>query len=471
MIPDTSILENNNEKDEEIEDLLSGYVEEDDHVFVVLDDDPTGVQCVHDINVYTDISHESIRDGFDHKLFFILTNSRAMSEDQTKNYHEKLIETVSEVSKETGKKYLYISRGDSTLRGHYPLEPDILCAGLVKDYGKVDGEILIPYFKEGGRFTIDDVHYVKYEDRLIPCAETEFAKDKTFGYSSSDLKGYIEEKTDGKIAKEDVLSICLNDLKNRRSEKICDLLCQAHDRKRIIVNAVCDDDIRVFCIALYQAMKKGKIFSFRTAASFVKCVGGVSDKDLLSHEELISGEQKNGGIIVIGSHTDKTTRQMEMLRRIEGLEFIEFKCSKILESKEEWEREIRRCVSLEEELISKGKSVVIYTERVLLSFESDSKEEALERSVRISEGVYTLIKDLKVRPSFVVAKGGITSADVGVKGLGIRKALVLGQIEPGVPVWKADSESKFPDIPYVIFPGNVGDDDTLHNAVKKLLSC
>ena len=80
-----------------------------------------------------------------------------------------------------------------------------------------------------------------------------------------------------------------------------------------------------------------------------------------------------------------------------------------------------------------------------------------------------MVKRLSVEPSFVVAKGGITSADVGVKALAIRKARVAGQIQPGVPVWIADETSKFPDIPYVIFPGNVGDDETLYNAVKTLI--
>ena len=80
-----------------------------------------------------------------------------------------------------------------------------------------------------------------------------------------------------------------------------------------------------------------------------------------------------------------------------------------------------------------------------------------------------MVKRLSVEPSFVVAKGGITSADVGVKALAIRKARVAGQIQPGVPVWIADENSKFPDIPYVIFPGNVGDDETLHDAVKILI--
>ena len=73
-----------------------------------------------------------------------------------------------------------------------------------------------------------------------------------------------------------------------------------------------------------------------------------------------------------------------------------------------------------------------------------------------------------MRPAFLVAKGGITSSTVATHALGIRKALVLGQIQPGIPVWQADSSSKFPEIPYVVFPGNVGDRDTLRQVVEVL---
>ncbi|MBO7698306.1 MAG: hypothetical protein J6S38_04635, partial [Erysipelotrichaceae bacterium] len=368
------------------------------------------------------------------------------------------------------KKYFYISRGDSTLRGHYPMETDILAKGLINDYDKVDGQILLPFFKEGGRFTIDDVHYVKYGDELVPCAETEFAKDKTFGYKSSDLKEYIEEKSNGKILKEEVRSISLDDLRSFNIDKIYDLLMKAENDTKIIVNAIDENDVKVFCIALYKAIAQNKVFNFRSAAALVKCIGGISTRPLLQRNEMISEETENGGLIIIGSHTDKTTRQLNSLQTIEGIESLQFECSKILESDEAFQEEIDRCVTIEEELISQGKTVAVYTERVLLSFADDDPEKALKRSVRISEGVYQLVKNLKVKPAFVVAKGGITSADVGVKGLGIRKALVLGQIEPGIPVWKALDEAKFPNIPYIIFPGNVGEDDTLKNAVRKLLS-
>ena len=91
------------------------------------------------------------------------------------------------------------------------------------------------------------------------------------------------------------------------------------------------------------------------------------------------------------------------------------------------------------------------------------------RSVRISEAVQSVVGNLQITPAFIIAKGGITSSDVGVKALGVRRALVLGQIQPGVPVWRTGPESKFPGMTYVIFPGNVGEERTLRDAVSTLL--
>ena len=463
------ILNSYPEYKENIDEQLNMLIEKDEHVFVVLDDDPTGIQCVHDINVYTDWSYESMLEAFNEKLFFILTNSRALLKDQSRKIHEEITDVISKVSRQTGKKYFYISRGDSTLRGHYPMETDILSEGLKEDYGKVDGEILLPFFKEGGRFTIDDVHYVKYGDELIPCGETEFAKDKTFGYSSSNLKEYIEEKSNGSIKKEDVWSISLDDLRSFNIDKIYGLLLKAENNQKIIVNAIDEKDVKVFCIALYKAIKANKVFNFRSAAALVKCIGGISDKPLLKKEEMIIEDTGHGGLIVVGSHTEKTTKQLSALMTNQELVPLHLRCKKLLESDEAFYEEINRCVENIEEFLEKGQTVTVYTDRIVIAKKNEDPEEALRRSVRISEAVYNLVKNLKVKPEFVLAKGGITSADIGVKGLGIRKALVLGQIEPGVPVWKALDESRFPNIPYIIFPGNVGDDNTLKNAVEKLL--
>ena len=453
-----------------IKEELHKYIEKDDHVFIVLDDDPTGTQTIHDVNVYTDHSFETLKEAMlNNKLFFLLTNSRAMTADQSRKLHEEIITNVQRVYEETGRKYLYISRGDSTLRGHYPMETQILSKGLLKEYGKVDGEILFPFFKEGGRYTIDDIHYVRYGDELVPAGETEFARDKTFGYRSSSLKEYIEEKSEGRIHAKDVISISLDDLRNEKIDAITKQLTDARDYARIIVNGADYPDVDCFCLALYKAMEQGKVFVFRSAASFVKGVGGFSDIPLLERKDMVSKEMSNGGLIVVGSHTDKTTRQLNELLKIDGIKAEEFHCSKILESEKAFKEEIGRCRKLIEETIAKGLTIIVYTERILIDLQGDDKETALKRSVAISDGLCDITGGLRIEPSFVIAKGGITSSDTATKALKIKKAKVLGQIQPGVPVWQADADSKFPGIPYVIFPGNVGNDDTLKNAVLKLL--
>ena len=454
-----------------VQALLEEKGREDRHKIIVLDDDPTGVQTVHDISVYTDWSYDSIKRGFEEKgkLFYILTNSRGFTVEQTTRAHLEIGETAAKVSEETGIDYVIVSRGDSTLRGYYPLETELLARAEEKHRNRaVDGEIICPYFKEGGRFTIGNVHYVKYGNELVPAGETEFAQDKTFGYHCSNLKDYVEEKTGGRYPAREVLDISLEELRSLDYSVITDKLLALHDFGKIVVNAVDACDLKVFCIALYDAMKQGRRFMFRTAAGFVKEFGAVSDRPLLSREEMVAGDRKTGGIIVVGSHTKKTTSQLEELKAVPGIRFLEFNSDLVLDE-EKFQEEIQSVVRREEELLEQGVTVAVYTKRKLLSLENDSPEAALTRSVKISDAVQSLVGGLKVTPGFVVAKGGITSSDVGTKALKVKKATVLGQVRPGIPVWRTGAESRFPGIPYVIFPGNVGEAETLKETVEILM--
>lgn len=438
--------------------------------FIVLDDDPTGVQTVHDVTVFTDWSVESMEKGLQlpEKLFFVLTNSRGLTEEETIQVHRKVAENAVEAWKKTGQDFVIISRSDSTLRGHFPLETTVLKDNLEAHTDrKMDGEVLFPFFKEGGRFTAENIHYVNYGGTLVPAGETEFAADKTFGYTRSDLCEYVEEKTKGAFKAENVTSISLEELRGGKTDEIEAKLMQVEDFNKVIVNALDYEDVMVFAVALYRAMAAGKEFLFRTAAALVKVLGGVTDIPLLTAGDMKQKKSTNGGIIVVGSHTKKTTAQLEMLKEIEGLHFIEFDSDKVLEDK--LQEEVDRVVALSEEWIEKGETVVTFTKRKLLVVEGDTKEQALKRSVKISQGVQALVGNLSVEPSFVIAKGGITSSDVGVKALGVKEARVLGQIRPGIPVWQTDAKSKFPGIPYIIFPGNVGNDETLKEAVEILL--
>ena len=450
--------------------LLKRELSEDFHKIVVLDDDPTGVQTVHDVSVYTDWSMESIAAGFreDNKVFYILTNSRGMTREETETIHKEIGEAVVRVSKEQKKPFLLISRSDSTLRGHYPLETETLRACLEKGGIHADGEIITPYFKDGGRFTIGNIHYVKQGDELVPAAETEFARDKTFGYTHSSLPEYIEEKTKGRYPAESVTCISLEDLRGLRLDQIEEQLMRAENFEKICVNAADDVDLTVFSIALYRAVRNGKYFIFRSAAGLVKVMGGISDRALLTRTEMIRKESGKGGLVVVGSHTEKTTEQLSELLKLKTAVPIAFDSDKVLEGEEAFAAEVRRCVKEEEQAILAGKTAVCYTKRTLLSFPEDTKEGALLRSLKISEGVQGLVSGLSVSPAFLIAKGGITSSDIGKKALKVRRAEVMGQILPGIPVWKTGPESRFPEIPYVIFPGNVGSETDLRRAVEIL---
>ena len=445
------------------DEMLKKEMEQNRIKLVVLDDDPTGVQTVHDISVYTDWDKESIRQGFEEqsRLFYILTNSRGLTAEQTAEVHRNIAGVVDEAAKECGKEYIFISRSDSTLRGHYPLETEILRECYETYHGRsVDGEILCPFFKEGGRFTVENIHYVKYGNMLVPANETEFAKDPTFGYHASSLPAYVEEKTEGRYKQEKVTCISLQDLRGMKIDQIETQLLETADFNKVVVNAADYADIKVFCIALYRAMAKGKLFLFRTAASWIKVMGGVEAQPLLTRPQMIVKETNHGGIIVAGSHTEKTIRQIEYLKERSGIQFIELDVSLVGEE-DAFEKEISRCLSEEEKHIQAGRTVCCYTRHKLVRADTGDKEDELRLSVRISQAVQSLVGNLRVIPAFVVAKGGITSSDVGTKALKVKKARVLGQIQPGIPVWQTGEESKFPKIPFIIFPGNVGEYTTL----------
>ena len=438
---------------------------------IVLDDDPTGIQTVHGVNVYTDWSYERILDCFrgDAVISYILTNSRSFTSAHTKRVHREIAENICRAAAQTRCDFVLISRGDSTLRGHWPLETQVLAETLAANGRKpFDGEVVIPFFPEGGRFTFGNIHYVREEDSLIPASETEFARDATFGYLSSDLTDWCEEKTCGMHKAESCICITLEDIRGLHVGKIAAQLMSAKNFTKIIVNAVCYEDLKVFCAAYLKALKSGKEFLFRTAAAWPKILGGITDKALLTHHELVA-DTSFGGVILVGSYVNKTTQQLENLKN-SGLpiRFIPFNAALVMEERG-LVREASRVVSIAEESILQGMTVCIYTTRKRIEPDDLSSEQRLQMSVAISDAVSSVIGNLSVQPSFIVAKGGITSSDVGVKALRVRKAMVMGQIMPGIPVWMTGDESKFPRMPYVNFPGNVGEIATLTNISKILM--
>ena len=452
-----------------IENSFDKEINKFNRKIIVLDDDPTGIQTVHNVFVYTDWSYETIKKAFEEKenMFFILTNSRSFTREKTYNVHKEIAENISKVYLETKKEFIIISRGDSTLRGHYPLETETLREVITQNTKiEYNGEIISPFFKEGGRFTIDDIHYVLYGNNLIPAAETEFAKDKSFGYNSSNLREWCLEKTNI----DNSVSISIKELRSFDKESIKNKLLNAKNFQKIIVNAIDYIDLKAFAAVFIEILNEKNEYIFRSAASMVKVLGNIKTKSLLTKKDIIDDDNKNGGLIIIGSHVKKTTIQLEKLKEIKrNIKFIEFNQHRVFEDNG-LDDEVKKTIELVEDNIKQGITAAVYTRRDRIDLPDNNPDKQLEMSVKISDAITKIVSQLQIKPSFIISKGGITSSDIGTKGLMAKKSLVLGQIENAVPVWLTGDEAKFKNMPYIIFPGNVGNDDTLKNIVEKLLN-
>ena len=413
---------------------------------IVLDDDPTGTQTVHSVPVITEWSVEAINNEFKLQtpLFYILTNSRALVASEANNLGKEIGRNLKKLNQNVW----IISRGDSTLRGHFPNEIDALVAGLAwkNDYLT----ILIPAFFEGNRFTKNDIHYLKEGENWIPVGETPYAKDKTFGYKSSNLKDWVEEKTKGKIKKEEVASISIDNLENDSDAVILEIIGKA--TKVLIINAMNQSHLDKFSEIVKKSNRR---IIFRTGASFVSSFGQISKKPLLQKTELLSSESKNGGLIIVGSHVPKSTAQLNELLKTD-ITPLEFEVETFLGNSANYLTGLSHSIN---SFLSNNQDVVIFTSRNLVA--TQNEEESLKLSIRVSEGMIKLVQNLSVQPRFFIAKGGITSSDLATKGLGVKRAIVLGQIAAGIPVWKLGTEAKFPNMTYTVFPGNVGQNETL----------
>jgi len=469
---DAALLDGLARPDEaQIERLLAEELRASRRKIVVLDDDPTGVQTVHHISVYTDWEPDTLRGALqdERRLFFVLTNSRGLIQEQTIQTHRQIAQNLVEAARQSGQEFVLVSRSDSTLRGHYPAETQTLKEQIEALTGEqFDGEIICPFFREGGRFTLDNVHYVKEGSQLVPAGWTEFARDKTFGYQASHLGEWCEEKTGGVYRAGEMIYIPLDELRAADVAALEARLLAVSGFNKVIVNAVDTLDVKVFAVAFYRALARGKRFLLRSAAAIPKVLGGVSDRPLLGRADLVRPGDTNGGLVVIGSHVNKTTRQLEELRACRGaVEFIEFDQHLVLRPGG-LAGEVARVIAAAESCIRRGVTAAVYTRRERLDLDSGSRDQQLLISVEISEAVSAIVAGLGVQPAFIIAKGGITSSDIGTKALRVRRATVLGQIRPGIPVWQTGPESKFPGMAYVIFPGNVGEAGTLREVVETL---
>jgi len=426
---------------------------------VILDDDPTGTQTVYDVPVITSWEESVLVDEIvNSPIFFILTNSRSLQVKQANELAELIGSRLHHLSKKHKKELVVVSRGDSTLRGHYPNEIYAQAKGMGLTEAK---HILIPAFFEGGRYTFNDIHYVKDGEDFIPAHKTPFAKDNTFGYKNSNLKDWIVEKNEGKINRKRIQSVSLEQLRSQSTKEILKKL-KSKKTSHLVFNATSYFDLEIVALNI---LKSNQQFLLRTSASFVNAITSIEAKEPLSKSEILSNFKGNGSLTVIGSYVPKTTAQLSKLKEESNAIFIELDVTDVRESIL-FQQEIDTIIKKVNSFLLKDKDVVLHTSRTIIK--GETKAESLKIVNNVSQGIISIIKQIQHPPKYIIAKGGITSSDIATKGLNVKRAYAIGQAIKGVPVWKLGDETKFPGLPYIIFPGNVGNTNALYQLTKLL---
>ncbi|MCL1473862.1 four-carbon acid sugar kinase family protein [Argonema antarcticum] len=430
---------------------------------IVLDDDPTGSQTVHSCLLLTRWDVETLRLGLNDEspIFFVLTNTRALTPEEAADRTREVCHNLKlALEAEKIQDFLIVSRSDSTLRGHYPVETDV----IAEELGPFDAHFLVPAFFEGGRFTRDSVHYLIVNGVPTPVHETEFARDSVFGYHHSYLPKYVEEKTKGRIPSETVEQFLLADIRAGSLERLMNLT----GNQCCVVDGETQADLNRFAADLLTAASLGKRFLFRSAASILTALAALPPQPIGPEDMAQYVRGGKPGAVIVGSHVKKTTEQLESLLQEAGIVAIEVDVARLVD-----ESEAQRAALLAETLKTvhdahaDGKTPVVYTSRRELTFKDT--ETRLQFGVAVSALLMDIVRGLPADIGFLISKGGITSNDVLSTGLALTSARLLGQILPGCSIVRTPTDHpQFPNLPVVLFPGNVGDADALATTYRRL---
>lgn len=433
---------------------------------VVLDDDPTGSQTVHSCLLLTrwdvDTLVAALMDD-PSPLFFVLTNTRGMSAPRaaelTRQVCRNLRRALASLPPKDAVNPILVSRSDSTLRGHYPVETNV----MAEELGPFDAHFLVPAFFEGGRVTRASTHYLVVDGKDVPCHETEFARDSVFGYSTAYLPDYVEEKTQGAIRAGQVERFVLEDVRGDCADRLLGLT----DNVCCVVDAERQSDLDHFSAQLrLSAANHNRKFLFRSAASLLTALAKLPPQPIPAVDMAQYVKWHRPGVVLVGSHVERTTTQLLELLKLDTTVGLEVAVGRIRGG--ERAAMLAELLSRIEEIHHNGRHPVIFTSRdELVSF--DTLEERLEFGEQVSDFLMDVVRGLPTTTGFLISKGGITSNDVLSTGLALKTSRVLGQILPGCSVVKCPSDHPlFPDMPVVIFPGNVGDDLGLVTAFSRL---
>ncbi len=445
---------------------------------IIFDDDPTGSQTVYGCPLLLNWDEQTLEQAFakSSPLIFILANTRSLSSVLAVKKTREICLSIKKFFLRQGYSkddYFYISRGDSTLRGHGVLEPAI----LAEELGPFHATFHIPAFLEGGRTTENGIHYLNG----IPVHSTDFGSDNIFGFSTSDLAKWIEEKSFGKIQAENILHVEIQQLDMAFNNKdgfksLLRFLSQLENNISVVVDAKLPRHLETLAMAI-KLVSKEKRFLFRTAASFINSLSGLPPNPK-NTTDLVSLKSKNNefeykpGLIMVGSHVKLATDQLEVLLKDNSCEGLEIQVSKLADifTLEDCQQAI---LELEDNLLSKiddildmKKIPVLYTTREEMKFSSYYKR--MNFGLELAEFMAILVRKITHKLGYIISKGGITTQLLLQKGLCFKQVDLKGQILPGLSIVTSNSDQY--DLPVVTFPGNLGNEKTLLESFRLMES-
>ncbi|MGV2982567.1 four-carbon acid sugar kinase family protein [Microbacterium sp. AGC85] len=434
-------------------------------VLVVLDDDPTGTQSVSGLPVLTRWEHEDLAGAFatGAAAVYVLTNTRSLDEDTAAARNREVVAVALAAASEAGRRVTFVSRSDSTLRGHFPLETDVLAREIVAHGGTAPELVLIvPAFPDAGRITVESVHYWVTGAEATPVGETPFAQDATFGFAASDLREWVAEKTAGRIASDDVAALTIGVIRSG-VDAVVSFLRDVPTGSVVVVDVVEETDMRVVALALHRMRDRDVLL--RVGPPYVRAHIGQEIAEPVVAEDIPFAYDR-GGLVVVGSHVPLTTEQLEELRRQRpDTVTIELDVRQLIDERRDAHLDAQADAAAQ--ALANG-TVIVHTTRELVT--GADGDESLDIARKVSSGVVDLVRRVLALapPRFVIAKGGITSSDVASEALEIRRATVLGPMLPGiVSLWQPETGPAV-GIPYIVFAGNVGDTDSLARVVSTL---
>jgi len=461
---------------------------------VVIDDDPTGSQTLHSCPLLLRWDVATLRRGLRHPspLMFVLANTRALAAAEAAQRNREIVAALVEAmacESFPPEQLQLVSRGDSTLRGHGVLEPAVLAEEWQRRFGPVAATLHVPAFLPGGRTTVHGVHYL----HGAPVHTTPFARDRLFGFSTSDLAAWLQEKSGGAIAAASVARLDLQHLDAAAAaldggdaaglEELVAWLNALQDNRPVVVDATEPQHLLALGAAL-RSLQGRRRFLFRSAASLLN---GLADAGLqppgaqpLDAHGLAGLRRARAGVplpglVLVGSHVPLADQQLQPLLQLPDCCAVEVpvaRLARVLEGghhpwllpdlEREWRDQLQAA-------LAEGRTPVLYTSRGELSF--GEGEAAVARRLRfgmaLARVMARLVASLAPQLGYVISKGGITTGTLLAEGLALPAVHLEGQLLPGLSVVRpmAEDSGASPDgLPILTFPGNLGDAGTLLQA-------